>query len=69
MDNYLHNRLIKLIAPKSLMEVESSVPYDCNIPGVLSPKKINESLIEIVNFNFGEDKGLKKVINYFKFSF
>lgn len=68
MDEYLHNRLIKLIAPKSVMEVDSiSVPYDFNHPGVLSPKEIDDSWTEIMSFNFGKDTGLRKIINYFKF--
>ena len=64
MDEYLHNRLIKLIALKR-PRVEFSVPYDCNIPQVLSPKKINDYWIDIDKFNLGKDKGLKKIINYF----
>lgn len=40
MDEYLHNRLIKLIAPKSVMEFDFSIPYDCNLPpNILSPSK------------------------------
>jgi hypothetical protein len=65
MDEYLHNRLIKLIAPKGIMEVEYSVPYDANHPAVLSPKDIDEMNVEISNFNFGKDTGLKRIINYF----
>lgn len=66
MDEYLYNHLMKLIAPKSLIEVEFSIPYDCNLPGVLSPKDIDNHFTKIDKFNFGEDKGLRRIINYFK---
>jgi hypothetical protein len=67
MDKYLHNRLIKFIAPKNIIQSELSIPYDCNIPTVLSPREVDESWTEIMNFNFGKDTGLRRIINYFKF--
>ena len=68
MNEYLHNRLIKLIAPKSVIESEFSIPYDCNVPpNILSPKQVDEHWTEIMSFNLGKDKGLlKRIINYFK---
>lgn len=65
MDKYLYNRLIKLIASKSPMEVDFYISYDCDMPRVLSPKEIDEQFNEIINFNFGKVTGLKKIINYF----
>lgn len=65
MNEYLHNCLIKLIAPKSIMEFDYSIPYDINHPAVLSPKKVDELFDEALNFNLGPNKGLRKIINYF----
>ena len=31
-------------------------------------REYNSKLDKLLNFNFGKDKGLKKIINYFKFS-
>lgn len=54
MNEYLHNRLIKYIAPKTVMEVTYTIPYDCNVPGVLSPKEVDDLAEKVINFNFGK---------------
>lgn len=67
MRSFLKERLYKkLLAKYGTTDVTKIpahiVPYDSKIPFVLDEKKMDEKWKKIFEFNFGPDKGLKKII-------